>query len=107
MCGVEPARASVVVACGDERSASVSGIISLPHQSSFGKANAPSRTVFPIGADQTAGTVAASKNRAWAIAALTVERWNGLVMRKVGSGRGRPRQRAGEGVVQITRTEKH
>src|SRR3546814_4044630 len=34
-----------------------------------------------------AGTVAWSKNSAWLIAALTVERWNGLVMRKVGSGR--------------------
>src|SRR3712207_8251547 len=29
-----------------------------------------------------AGSVALSKNRAWAIAAFTVERWNGLVMRK-------------------------
>lgn len=41
--------------------------------------------LFPIlfarRADQAAGTVAASKNRAWLIAAFTVERWKGLVIK--------------------------
>ena len=75
MCGVEPARASVVVSVIGALVRSVSGTVALPHQSTFGKANAPSPTVFRIAAkDQTAGTVAASKNSAWAIAAFTVER---------------------------------
>ena len=45
---------------------------------------------------QAAGTVAASKNSAWAIAAFTVERWNGLVIRNVGSGRVPGQQSLGE-----------
>jgi hypothetical protein len=43
--------------------------------------------------------VAASKNKAWAIAAFTVERWNGCVMRKVGSGRVPVNSRAGTAVI--------
>jgi hypothetical protein len=39
-------------------------IVALPHQSLFGKANAPSTAVFPPMVDQPAGTVAASKNSA-------------------------------------------
>ena len=51
-----------------------------------------------------AGTVAVSKNRAWAIAAFTVERWNGLVIRKVGSGRSPVSSRSGKAVMKITGT---
>ena len=51
---------------------------------------------------QAVGTVAASKNKAWLIAALTVERWNGLVIRKVGSGRVPVSSRSGKAVMKIT-----
>ena len=51
------------------------------------------------------GTVAASKNSAWLIAAFTVERWNGLVIRKVGSGRAPVSSRSGKAVMKITGTE--
>ena len=51
-----------------------------------------------------AGSVAGSKNKAWAIAALTVERWNGLVIRKVGSGRSPVSRRSGKAVMKITGT---
>ena len=54
---------------------------------------------------QAAGTVAASKNKACAIAAFTVERWNGLVIRKVGSGRVPVSSRSGNAVMKITGTE--
>src|SRR3954447_18990996 len=105
MCGVDPARASVVVAVVDALSRSVSGIILLSHQSMFVTGNAPLGAVFRHGFDQTAGTVAASKNNAWAIAAFTVDRWNGLVMRNVGSGRVPVRRRSGNAVMKITGTE--
>ena len=72
----------------------------------FVKANAPSRTEVPDQVvDYAAGTVAASKNRAWAIAAFTVERWNGLVIRNVGSGRVPVKRRSGKAVIKITGTE--
>ena len=45
-----------------------------------------------------------SKNSAWAIAAFTVERWNGLVIRKVGSGRSPVSSRSGKAVMKITGT---
>ena len=48
--------------------------------------------------------VALSKNRAWAIAAFTVERWNGLVIRKVGSGRSPVSSRSGKAVMKMTGT---
>ena len=40
-----------------------------------------------------------------AIAAFTVERWNGLVIRKVGSGRSPVSSRSGKAVMKITGTE--
>ena len=46
-----------------------------------------------------------SKNSACAIAAFTVERWNGLVMRNVGSGRSPVSSRSGKAVMKITGTE--
>ena len=51
-----------------------------------------------------AGTVFWSKKSACAIAAFTVERWNGLVMRKVGSGRSPVSSRSGKAVMKITGT---
>src|SRR5690348_16821356 len=83
--GVEPARASVVVSTTEGSVCRGSTImLSSRNHGSHGQRVGLNRVPE---ATQAAGTVAASKNRAWAIAAFTVDRWNGLVMRNVGSGR--------------------
>ncbi|GAA4724147.1 hypothetical protein GCM10023325_22260 [Sphingomonas lutea] len=66
--GVDPARASVVVSWiwGSECGSAIKFSSSIR----CFKANAPHPALFR----HDAGTVAASKNRAWAIAALTVDR---------------------------------
>src|SRR5260221_7916280 len=93
--GVEPARAFVAVSTigGSELRASAILPLSRNHCSRG------QRAVWNRVPDYAAGTVAASKNSAWAIAALTVERWNGLVVRKGGSGRGSPSSRSREAVM--------
>src|SRR5688572_27988001 len=70
---------------------------------SLRRATRARRNWFPSNDDQ-AGTVAVSKNKACAIAAFTVERWKGLVIRKVGSGRSPVSRRSGKAVMKITGT---
>jgi hypothetical protein len=70
--GVEPARASVVVSTTEGSECLGSAImLSSRNQRSSGQRADRSRVPESI---QAAGTVAASKKSAWAIAALTVER---------------------------------
>ena len=99
MCGVVPARASVVLICCS-LVVHRRPVLEVPFVT--GNARLGAAGSF---ASIRPGTVAVSKNRAWAICAFTVERWNGLVIRKVGSGRSPVSSRSGKAVMKITGTE--
>src|SRR5690606_32279857 len=57
-----------------------------------------------LGVDQAAAREPSSKNSAWLISAFTISGLNGLVTRKVGSGRSPVNSRSGKAVMKITGT---
>src|SRR4029078_8850289 len=93
-------------ACGGRHRLPRVGLTQILLEDCTFRANAELARLFPCGNEvYPAGTVAASKNRGWLIAAFTVDRWSGLVIRKVGSGRVPVSRRSGNAVMKITGTE--